>query len=296
MFGFTAYNLPIVSLFALSILHQINPASAQQQKACYDTAGNQNAKLLPCKPNDSASFCCDLGWICLSNGLCGPGPNVKNNGLVEFYRPGCTDQTWKDPACFSGCNSFQGNGLKPCGGGNFCCYNMSGCDCAQTTISLGVANFLMTLPLTIPSSTPSSTPATTSAGAITTSQTSTPPSSGSVTTGTAAATQQQSNNSGTSSPPPSEPKKDNSVALGAGLGVGLGIPLLAALVGVVLLLNRRKSAANTAPLLAHYEMGTEDKVHPHAAAPAYSYAHHAEQPRHELPPQGIPHELPASHK
>lgn len=59
---------------------------------------------IPCNQtavdNGGHSACCAPGDRCLTNGLCtnDPGGNV-------YWRDGCTDRTWKDPACPNYCPS-----------------------------------------------------------------------------------------------------------------------------------------------------------------------------------------------
>ena len=79
-------------------------ASQSSNLVCYDTNGVQTTSV-PCLTNSSEGPCCSPGWICLSNGLCEPGPNVTNYGDTSFYRSDCTNPYWNTSACFSGCNN-----------------------------------------------------------------------------------------------------------------------------------------------------------------------------------------------
>ncbi|KAF2790677.1 hypothetical protein K505DRAFT_76750 [Melanomma pulvis-pyrius CBS 109.77] len=97
---------PRISLLSLcaALLVFVDLRLVLAADTCYNKDGVQ-VNSLPCDPTAAAGPCCSLGWICLSNGLCSPGPNVTNNGFVDYYRPdGCTDPTWNTEACFSGCN------------------------------------------------------------------------------------------------------------------------------------------------------------------------------------------------
>jgi hypothetical protein len=93
-------------LLALSlVLSHLGLALAAANDTCFNKDGIQIDDALPCDPTAAASQCCYWGWICLSNGLCSPGPEAVNNGLTDYYRPdGCTDPTWTSDSCFSGCN------------------------------------------------------------------------------------------------------------------------------------------------------------------------------------------------
>lgn len=54
--------IAVVSIFT-------STASVLTTTLCLDRSGMQNAAMLPCEPSEEDSTCCDLGWICLSNGL-----------------------------------------------------------------------------------------------------------------------------------------------------------------------------------------------------------------------------------
>jgi len=81
-------------------------ALAAANDTCYNKDGIEINTAFACGSTAAASQCCYWGWICLSNGLCSPGPDAVNNGLTNYYRPdGCTDPTWSSENCFSGCNN-----------------------------------------------------------------------------------------------------------------------------------------------------------------------------------------------
>lgn len=87
-------------------LHDVLAAS----KKCFDQDGNELAttRALPCNSNSSQDGpCCAPGDICLSNGLCTPGPDLVNIGMTNTYKPTCTDGTWTVDTCFSGCNNCK---------------------------------------------------------------------------------------------------------------------------------------------------------------------------------------------
>ncbi|KAF1998692.1 hypothetical protein P154DRAFT_536231 [Amniculicola lignicola CBS 123094] len=216
---------------------------------CYDRAGVESGTHLPCHPEKEKGPCCGPGDICLSTGLCSPGPNVTNHGLTPYYRPGgCTDSAWGS-SCFSGCNKYVGNGVKVCDLGEYCCWDDhnqdpgQGCDCTLANIiSLGVATIETTIPLsTIP-------PTRTVISAMTSSSsiqhiTSTSPLNA------------KTSPSNTGSPTGmSSPSSKSSVALGTGLGVGLGIPLILAICALIFL-TRKKATQKRAELYGESSVG-----------------------------------------
>jgi len=86
------------------------PHTLAASKQCFDRNGNQlsTERALPCNPNSAQDGpCCAPGDICLSNGLCQPGPDLVKIGLTDTYKPTCTDGTWTIDTCFSGCNSCK---------------------------------------------------------------------------------------------------------------------------------------------------------------------------------------------
>ena len=75
---------------------------------CYFPDGKTVAKgYLPCLDNGN-SFCCGVGYACLSNQLC---ESLSPNNLTSldkelqtsFVRGACTDPAWKDSNCPSFC-------------------------------------------------------------------------------------------------------------------------------------------------------------------------------------------------
>lgn len=82
---------------------------------CYANNGslysNTAATYVPCDPtaveSGGHSSCCAIGDLCMSNGLCMEASN-EPKGLNHYWRNGCTDKTWKDPACPNFC---RGEGM-----------------------------------------------------------------------------------------------------------------------------------------------------------------------------------------
>ena len=147
------------------------------------------ADYLPCNSAASISNCCPEGWICLSNGLCeASGNSSPNHGLTSLYTGFCTDPFWSNgTVCPKICNNNAtrknllrnwlrlfhlelmgmtdwivlvppnaGNGVVPCGDGNFCCYGLENDECcgrSSAVFFLGVATRLTTGHNSIPTST-----------------------------------------------------------------------------------------------------------------------------------------------
>ncbi|KAF1980256.1 hypothetical protein BU23DRAFT_562644 [Bimuria novae-zelandiae CBS 107.79] len=82
---------------------------------CYANNGslyeNTAATYVPCNltavQNGGHSACYNLGDLCMTNGLCmEPANEIK--GANHYWRNGCTDPTFKDPACPNYC---RGKGM-----------------------------------------------------------------------------------------------------------------------------------------------------------------------------------------
>ncbi|KAJ8118797.1 hypothetical protein OPT61_g274 [Boeremia exigua] len=83
-----------------------------KNQVCYNARGkttwDQKAHI-PCNLTAVAaglhSSCCAEGSVCLTNGLC---IEEKRLGKTNwYYRDGCTDKTWSDPACGKYCTSIE---------------------------------------------------------------------------------------------------------------------------------------------------------------------------------------------
>jgi hypothetical protein len=213
---------PMWSTVILLAAFSCMPSAAFGQR-CYDSRGVQNTNVA-CDSSASASACCDPTFVCLSNGLCAPGPNTTAAGyqtLTRFYRGSCTDAKWKDSKCPSFCrsndDSASGQGLNACPGagpGKYCCWRQA-FDCCKNSSSifdLGIANIQTTIGFTAKAS---------STSASSSSSTPPPTSSPSMTTGVPAS----------NSTPPSGGSSSKTSAIGAGVGIGiLAILVIAAAV------------------------------------------------------------------
>jgi hypothetical protein len=79
-------------------------SGATMSMNCYSIDGKPYASFedyIPCntsRATGSHTSCCAPGDKCLTNGLCqGQVDSSRKSNL--FWRDGCTDPTWKDPAC-----------------------------------------------------------------------------------------------------------------------------------------------------------------------------------------------------
>ena len=63
---------------------------------CYTGNGTVSADL-PCNLGQDISFCCGVGWSCLSNGLC------QYRDSTSFAEGTCTDKTFPANSCLGIC-------------------------------------------------------------------------------------------------------------------------------------------------------------------------------------------------
>ncbi|KFY32920.1 hypothetical protein V495_08607 [Pseudogymnoascus sp. VKM F-4514 (FW-929)] len=157
------------------LLSQVSPA---QSAVCYDSSGlasgpESKKPFFPCESDAGVTSCCEPGDICFSNGLCSPGPALKASHppgfyITTFFWNACTDPSFQDPKCFTGCFSDLGNGVQSCpeaGPNAYCCYGYNGCNCADPSqiIHVEAGSIIGTIDLDVkfPSSTlPSTSPST----------------------------------------------------------------------------------------------------------------------------------------
>jgi hypothetical protein len=90
----------LVALVASALL-----SAGDSPGTCYYPNGNSSAGLIPCNQTAAESHCCRSADVCLTNKLC------FSPGLNAIVRRGCTDMTWKDPACPQVC--LTGNRAVP---------------------------------------------------------------------------------------------------------------------------------------------------------------------------------------
>ena len=89
-------------LYFFLALYLFADISIASNTTCYYPDGLES-KGSPCNPTADVSTCCGPGFVCLSNGLCTPGPNDRKTYDYKFYRSSCTDPTWKSSACPNFC-------------------------------------------------------------------------------------------------------------------------------------------------------------------------------------------------
>ncbi|KAF2396201.1 hypothetical protein EJ06DRAFT_560146 [Trichodelitschia bisporula] len=115
-------------------------------KACYFPAGDASTGR-PCYPDQPNSVCCAPGFTCMSNGVCTKAANDKTL-KYDYYRSGCTDYSFQDPACPHFClgpedHQEQGQGLQLCSAetGTYCCmrdYVQNCCSNSTLVFTIGV--------------------------------------------------------------------------------------------------------------------------------------------------------------
>lgn len=208
---------PLATLLSLSTLASAQGTSNKQDsRDCFFPDGIQSSGG-PCFPDQAVSPCCGPGFVCLSNGLCQPGPDTRKSYQYTVYRSSCTDRTWNSTDCPRVCLSSDdrldsGQGLATCGtGGSYCCGR--GYDCCSNGTNIftyGTAEIVTTIPIGSSSS------------------------SSSAASSTAAASSSASSSSSSSSP-------SNATSIGVGVGVGVGgFAILLASVLLFLMFRRRR--------------------------------------------------------
>jgi hypothetical protein len=77
--------------------------------ACYHITGTASKSFAPCDHDAVAAGkhtnCCIEGYLCLSNGMC---RSANLTSVTNYYwRIGCTDKTFLDPACGRYCTQGE---------------------------------------------------------------------------------------------------------------------------------------------------------------------------------------------
>ncbi|KAF2868438.1 hypothetical protein BDV95DRAFT_609919 [Massariosphaeria phaeospora] len=198
----------------LAIFTLTAPVSAAVNAKCYFPGGAQS-KGQACFPDQENSACCGPTFVCLSNGLCQPGPDSRQQYSYKFYRSACTDASWNSTECPQFCtgpghDQDSGEGLQNCGTDKYCCKeNYDCCSDSKNIFEIGTGNIVMTISA---SGSRSSSTSVSSAGASSTAPVS-------------------------SNRAPSQRQNTTAIRVGVGLGVGI---LIAILVGVFVYLSRRR--------------------------------------------------------
>ncbi|KAH7069706.1 hypothetical protein BKA63DRAFT_555928 [Paraphoma chrysanthemicola] len=203
--------------------------------ACYHISGQVSRQMAPCNHTAVAegkhTSCCTENYLCLSNGMC---RSANLSSVTNYYwRIGCTDKTFTDPACGRYCAQ---------GGGSYCCNtgkqtpyeervgrtNTSCCD---------IKDLLFKAPDPIVVATASFIGQLFSIGTSMASAFSPPmPSVSSISTGASMIPSPSAEAS-----QPSTDSTSKSVALSVGLGVGLGVgAVMVMCVGLVCVRRRKR--------------------------------------------------------
>ncbi|KAK4159927.1 hypothetical protein QBC43DRAFT_326350 [Cladorrhinum sp. PSN259] len=114
---------------------------------CDPSATGTDTGLLPGGSGTTHSSCCnqEKGDVCLSTGLCLNTSGKTPNNLLWIN--GCTDPTWRDPACPQYCNPAPNSTghpnayfrLKFCSDTTFCCpgaYGNNEAECCRNSFTL----------------------------------------------------------------------------------------------------------------------------------------------------------------
>ncbi|KAK6613570.1 hypothetical protein QC760_11106 [Botrytis cinerea] len=252
---FCSFSLPLI----------VSAATTDTPTKCYVINGQHNANAgYRCDNSTTGhSSCCAAGAICFSNGVC----QQANGNVQDYLRVGCTDPTWKDPACLNQCTSYARSstaGIRFCNGAitsttEYCCdtgaYGVGSFACCDNDTDIfnisPVAKLLAQVPLDYTSSSSSSSSSTSSASSAssaTTSSVSTTTTSSSTTAATSDSAASQTSTASVPSSTSSSSSSNHSVAIGAGIAIPCGILAIAAL-GWLLWRKRRasKQQANQLP-------------------------------------------------
>ncbi|KAK3988714.1 hypothetical protein QBC44DRAFT_328789 [Cladorrhinum sp. PSN332] len=225
--------------FALIFLSTIRGALSL---TCYHISGNVNTdrSVVPCDPSVSGTAgshtsCCNKGTgdQCLSTGLC-LATNAKRPDDL-FWINGCTDPTWRDPACPQYCNPAvnptQNTGhprFKICANGTrYCCsnYYANDTECCEHSFTLARGVGILVAHLTDDASESSTTTSSTSPR------------------GTSTSTSSPGRESNESQPQQNQnPDKESKASTAAAVTGGvLGTALAAAIIGLIFMwLQNRK--------------------------------------------------------
>ncbi|KAJ4360381.1 uncharacterized protein N0V89_000943 [Didymosphaeria variabile] len=261
---------------------------------CYANNGslyaNTAATYVPCNitavENGEHSSCCAIGDLCMTNGLCMEQQN-EQKGANHYWRNGCTDKTWKDPACPNYCrgkarshldieepdhfNAFIFYCFDPTN--DFCCAPQGTLEAGVTGRNTSCCNdddlvFQAAAPV-IEGTAAAALPRLTTTSSIS-AFTSSASTSRQPTSGTSMAAATTTAQSETATPTASAESSGMSSGAKAGLGVGvtLGVVAVLAIVGAVFLMRRRKanrhnnaillsdSKANPPPYITYESAGT----------------------------------------
>ncbi|CAI6336704.1 unnamed protein product [Periconia digitata] len=271
---FLSFPVPFATpgfLTPFSHYHLIQQNSGRFSKvsrmSCFARNGSSFDSTVPCNPDALAegkhTSCCANGDLCLTNGMCRSQEDERFGGN-QYFRVGCTDKTWNDPACANYCEGRETGGksarifncLKP---KSWCCtlptqgntnqVNLDCCDQSEFTfeapdpVAYTTANrstprinpSSSVLPVSLPSESPSPVSSQAPAAASSSSVAPVAPSS-------SAAAPSPSSQLDLQQTPQTQPPSDNTgVKVGLGVGLTLGFLLIGALIALFIVLRRRKA-------------------------------------------------------
>ncbi|KAJ8117419.1 hypothetical protein OPT61_g1371 [Boeremia exigua] len=278
--------------------------------SCYNTVGRNGTwdgeVHVPCNMTaveaGGHSTCCRIGDLCLTNGLCMHKEDVDKKNW--YWRTGCTDESWEDPACPKWCDKIEPNRntglvmncLKE---ESWCCAYVGGSlrdwpkqdpinttcctvDDLVTRAADPVVYATATIPIKVSIQSTSTSQTSVSLSTMSLPSTVTTADQSSLPT-TDSPTQQNSDSAG--------------LATGAKIGLGVGIPVGVigiAAIGALFWLRRKRSAGAKMNTPELFTPSANDK----AAVPPYQETAMNQQGaamyRHEAPSPQIAHELPAA--
>lgn len=104
--SYTASSMLLYRFSGLAAVVCLWSTAAATNSTCYYPNGKENNGGA-CNPNAEVSACCGPTFVCLSNGLCKPGPDSKKTYAYNFYRSGCTDATFNSTSCPQFCTDSE---------------------------------------------------------------------------------------------------------------------------------------------------------------------------------------------
>ncbi|KAH4227188.1 hypothetical protein HBH98_187680 [Parastagonospora nodorum] len=235
---------------------------------CYALDGQPYAnfdRYIPCNATAAANgentACCAPGDNCLSNGMCQSQLDNKRKANI-FWRNGCTDPTWNDPACPKHCEGLDGpltHGIYYClSKDSYCCptgpmntntiINTTCCNQPDLTFNAPDPVVYTIAQMNIVSTAMVSAQgiATTASGSIPTSAV---PSSSSALTAFADPSSSPSSSTipfAPSASPASSSSSDNNIGVKVGVPLGIALAIALAVIAWLVLKLRRKNASHYA--------------------------------------------------
>lgn len=278
--------------------------------SCYNTVGRETnwdgEAHVPCNMTaveaGGHSTCCQIGDLCLTNGMCMHKEDVDKRNW--YWRTGCTDKSWEDPACPKYCAAIEPtrntglimNCLQP---ESWCCAYVGGslqdwktrADINTTCCTIDDLKFNADDPIVYATAT---NPIRLSTQSASTSPTSTLLSTVSL---PASVTHADQSSTPATSDSTSESSNSTGLSTGAKVGLGVGIPvgiIGIAAIGAIFWLRRRRQATSGK---ASSEITTTN-VDGNGDAPPYHETAMKQQEstiyRHEAHSPLVAHELPAA--